>query len=1342
MMRASSDTKGAATVATREFRDATLASSVGEAELERLHPPDGTSRLRLDPAHGEYMLGRSRQSDIVLVTPTASRLHARLRWTSSAWVLTPMSSHGVLLDDTVVTSPVVLAGGARVSFGHDVFRFHCRPLPAQSVLASDESRHAAAESERRRGAVEEARLVAAHERSAAADHDGAQWAETAFARAEACLAEAHRWRAEGASDEALRRYREAEVQFRRAREEAAALRAAAERRAETLGGDAIQARARACAARADVRCAELWRKIEAEHELARSDFDAGACQRAAEGFGKLIDDYEAIERLARHDTEVEHARALKARAAMLGVRREAERRGALRVASHAWEAAEGLSRQAHQLLASGEGFEALHAFADAERAFAAAARDAREAQACDEGRAQALAAREAACRAGAAGNGDSEDDAAVGADSATGPRKLFLDAEARMRHADGLVAAQHVPEALAAFGTAKRAFRAAEAHALGEAARAGVERAKCECAPTRDGRADASPGVDLGSAPRAGLVDAFPEATALVARGDPEPDAVVFAAQDAAERDVREEEDRASSRAMHGAVLDARHSAEDARAAAAAAEAPRWAATEHHRATVMFAQAERVLERGDLPRAVERFREAGQRFAKSLESADAARRHLLELIDQVRDRALQARESARAAGALDRFASEWSRAEAQLGEADREASAGGLERADELLAAVRRSFDSLQQRARAALESERKLTLELREAMLLARATAHEQGAMRDAPRSWEAAERVSLRAHELLASGDPRQAGAAFEEAARSFAAAGQRARGIAAALELEQRVLVAAKLARAAGAWPAGRGDPAFADLGPNEPPSNRAFAAAAIGVSEAEKALEGEDSDVACRKLEAALDAYRAAEAYALAEAERACAEQMRAEAEAALRAAREARAAAGLSPGADEAHGFAVASLAEADRSLAEGDSVLARQSYREAARRFAEALRSARDVQCEDPAIPAGERAEKDAVARRDAYAEHGAMPARQRVPPQIARRLIVALSVVVVVASGTILRRMRSDAPPEVTTAPATPATSSAAPVDPLADIQRRLESPSPEVLGGPLPDSARLVRRPVVFHGETFYSNSLAVLVGINRYASRDVRPLRYAEADVTLMASALARVGFPAENIFELRGSQATLRNMKGILGSWLRNVAQRTDRLFVFFSGHGFSLDLPGGGDDDVEGFLMAYDSDPNDLPGTALSMNEFRQIRERLAPAHLFFVIDACHSGWVKRGTRSVSPPSPASLDMTYLLRRVRKPVAQVLTAGMTDEEAVEQNGNGIFTRKLVEGFGGDAATPLEPAPADQNRDGVIEGGELAAYLQTKIPAITNGQQHPEWEDSFDGGDGMFLFFTRP
>ena len=240
------------------------------------------------------------------------------------------------------------------------------------------------------------------------------------------------------------------------------------------------------------------------------------------------------------------------------------------------------------------------------------------------------------------------------------------------------------------------------------------------------------------------------------------------------------------------------------------------------------------------------------------------------------------------------------------------------------------------------------------------------------------------------------------------------------------------------------------------------------------------------------------------------------------------------------------------------------------------------------------------------------------------------------------------------------------------------------------------------------------------ALVVGINRYRKQPLRP-NYAVNDARSVVSALVKIGFPRNRITLLEDDKATGLAVRRAFDH-LRLNTKPGDRVFIFFAGHGTTLDLLSGG---RMGYLIPVEGTVEALLATGIPMNQVRDMARAIPAKHGFFAIDVCFSGLMApRET-----PKPYRAETVSRLARGR--LRQVLTAGDRDQRAREEAGHGLFTRRLLEGLDGEAdASP---------RDGVLAAMELAAYVQGQVTAITQGKQTPIFAKR--EGVGQFVF-TAP
>ena len=234
------------------------------------------------------------------------------------------------------------------------------------------------------------------------------------------------------------------------------------------------------------------------------------------------------------------------------------------------------------------------------------------------------------------------------------------------------------------------------------------------------------------------------------------------------------------------------------------------------------------------------------------------------------------------------------------------------------------------------------------------------------------------------------------------------------------------------------------------------------------------------------------------------------------------------------------------------------------------------------------------------------------------------------------------------------------------------------------------------------------------AVVIGVSSYKnlSADAQlkfPHRDAEAFAAFLRSPQGG-GFPSSQIKVLLNQEATLAAVRTALGTWLARSAEPDDLVYVFFAGHGVV-------EGDRDGYLLAHDSDPQNLYATALSVDELNKlVSERLRARLAVLFTDACHAGRLGLASRGVED----KVLVNRFLDEVGKTGQGVfrLLASRPDELSYEDKrwggGHGVFTNFLLEGLRGRA---------DRDEDGVVRAGELLDYLSEVVPNETKALQHP-------------------
>ncbi len=256
-----------------------------------------------------------------------------------------------------------------------------------------------------------------------------------------------------------------------------------------------------------------------------------------------------------------------------------------------------------------------------------------------------------------------------------------------------------------------------------------------------------------------------------------------------------------------------------------------------------------------------------------------------------------------------------------------------------------------------------------------------------------------------------------------------------------------------------------------------------------------------------------------------------------------------------------------------------------------------------------------------------------------------------------------------------------------------------------------------------ITIHYTPSRRNVWAVIVGINDYPK--LPRLKYALKDATEFHRLLVEKNrVPAENIFLLLNEQATLNNLRSVLGTHLRAAAAKNDMVIIFFAGHGATeRDALSADGDGLEKYLLTWEADPKDLYSTAIPMREIAHIFARIQSERLVFIADACYSG--ASGGRTISATGMrASIADTFLDRIADGRGKVIITASAANEVSVEKDElqHGVFTYYLLEGLRG---------AADMDRDGTVTVDEAYRYVSEKVPRATGQEQHPVKKGSVEG-----------
>jgi uncharacterized caspase-like protein len=263
------------------------------------------------------------------------------------------------------------------------------------------------------------------------------------------------------------------------------------------------------------------------------------------------------------------------------------------------------------------------------------------------------------------------------------------------------------------------------------------------------------------------------------------------------------------------------------------------------------------------------------------------------------------------------------------------------------------------------------------------------------------------------------------------------------------------------------------------------------------------------------------------------------------------------------------------------------------------------------------------------------------------------------------------------------------------------------------------LPDANELqARLPPSQPPTRLTGDKYAVVIGISKYqrGGSGLNNLRYADRDAQDFLKFLkspAGGGFREENVRHLFNEEATTENIRTALFNFLTKPSE-ADTVILYIASHG---------DEDPHDrrnlYLITYDTDPDNMGGTALPMEDLETLyRRKIKTRRVITFVDSCHSYGISGERTGASTEEENNLINQYLVKHASDSERAVLSASDISEESQEDErwggGHGVFTYYLLQGLQG---------AADANHDGTVTTGELFKYVRTQVMTATLRKQHP-------------------
>jgi uncharacterized caspase-like protein len=261
------------------------------------------------------------------------------------------------------------------------------------------------------------------------------------------------------------------------------------------------------------------------------------------------------------------------------------------------------------------------------------------------------------------------------------------------------------------------------------------------------------------------------------------------------------------------------------------------------------------------------------------------------------------------------------------------------------------------------------------------------------------------------------------------------------------------------------------------------------------------------------------------------------------------------------------------------------------------------------------------------------------------------------------------------------------------------------------------------------------YYENSLAIIIGVNRYKEEVSLSNAYNDAN-GINKVVVEQYGF-SNLIPPLFNERATKDKLEEIFVDILPDEEKigKRDRILVYYSGHGKLRTYYGfGGQEIKEGYIVPYDSKLKKYSSN-ISMETIVKGCQNCPAKHVLLILDCCYSGAAfTRGTNE--PPRPKRVNNAYIKDITSRRAIQVLAAGQEDEPVSDSG-----VRPGYSAFTGALLDTLEPE-IDLDNNGILSVSEIGSYLEQQV-ALQNGRQYqrPAYNriSGSDNGDFIFKIF---
>ena len=215
---------------------------------------------------------------------------------------------------------------------------------------------------------------------------------------------------------------------------------------------------------------------------------------------------------------------------------------------------------------------------------------------------------------------------------------------------------------------------------------------------------------------------------------------------------------------------------------------------------------------------------------------------------------------------------------------------------------------------------------------------------------------------------------------------------------------------------------------------------------------------------------------------------------------------------------------------------------------------------------------------------------------------------------------------------------------------------------------------------------------DDLAIIIGVKEY--RDIPDTNFSDKDAKYFYDyAQNSLGVHPSNIKSFINSEALIFELFD-LDIWLKNKINQNSRVYLFYSGHGMTVDN--------KSYILPHDFRSSQIERSAYKKEEFLDLILQYKPDHLFAFFDACFTGQTRQGEILLA----SAKNINIAIEDNLKNNLTIFNSSDISEFSTDYDraNHGLFSYFLMKGMEGEA---------DTNNDKSITTNELFSYVKSNV-----------------------------